>query len=165
MTKREKLLGKLEGIWEGYSFRISFLMGIAMGILYYLGVLENIRSTLGNAITFSSIVIGVNGVFLTLVITLQESLAFTRLKAIMPSFQTRLYLSLRNQIQYGLVTVIISIGISVLPYSPHKFYSAIGVSVFFTFFWIMTLGSFYTVKLVTDIIVKNFDPPTRKTRK
>lgn len=162
--KRKDLLLVVEKVWEKHSVVICIMLGFLTGVLYYFNLLSNLRNTLGNVITFSSIVIGVNGVFLTLLITLQESPAFKRLKEIMPSFQSRLYLSLRTQIQFGLLTVIISIIISLLPNSPHKVFSAIGVTIFFIFFWLMTLGSFYTVKLVTDIIVKNFKIPTRKER-
>jgi hypothetical protein len=162
--KIENLLLVVEKVWEKHSVVICIILGLITGILYYFNLLSNIRNTVGNVITFSSIVIGVNGVFLTLLITLQESPAFKRLKEIMPSFQTRLYLNLRTQIQFGLLTVIISIVISLLPYSPHKAFSAVGVSIFFIVFWLMTLGSFYTVKLVTDIIVKNFKIPTRNER-
>lgn len=162
--KIKHLLIVIEKIWEKHSIVICIILGLITGVLYYFNLISNIRNTLGNVITFSSIVIGVNGVFLTLIITLQESPAFKRLRDIMPSFQKRLYISLRSQIQFGLLSVIISIFISLLPTSPHKTLSAIGVAVFFVVFWLMTLGSFYTVKLVTDIIVKNFNIPTRKER-
>ncbi|ARF70585.1 hypothetical protein B7C51_19350 [Paenibacillus larvae subsp. pulvifaciens] len=162
--KLNKKISVVEVFWERNKVYICLVLGCITGLLYYLGILVNIRSTMSNMITFSSIVIGVNGVFLTLLITLQESPAFERLRIILPSFQTRLFTSLRSQIQYGLVVVMLSIIISMLPITKIKILSAIGVAMYFFFFWLMTFGSFYTVKLVTDIIVKNFKIPQKDSR-
>lgn len=161
----EKVVEKLERFWETRSVTICVLLGILTATLYFFYFIDGIRNTVSNVITFSSIVIGVNGIFLTLLITLQESPVFQRLKHLMPSFQTRLYLSLRELIHHGLVVVTISIFISLLPPSPDRLLSSVGVAVWSYFFWSMTIGSFYSVKLVTDIIVKNFDIPTRKIQK
>lgn len=160
----EKLYDSLEILWEKYSIYISVLAGWLIGFLYFKGLVMNIRTVTANIVTFASIVIGVNGVFLTLIITLQESPAFLRLKEIFPSFQTKLYKGLRNQISFGLIVVMISIVINLLPPSPSIYLSAFGVAVWFIFFFEMSIGSFITVKLVTDIIIKNFNIPTRKSR-
>jgi cobalamin synthase len=160
----EKLYDAFEVCWEKYSSYITLVGGVIIGILYFLGFVTNIRTVTANIVTFGSIVIGVNGVFLTLIITLQESPAFVRLKEVFPSFQTRLYISLRNQISYGLIVVMISIIINLLPPSPSIYLSAFGVSIWFIFFFQMSIGSFVSVKLVTDIIVKNFEIPTRSSR-
>lgn len=160
----EKIYDFFEVIWEKYSIPLSIVASILIGFLYYQGLIVNIRAVTSNIVTFASIVIGVNGVFLTLIITLQESPAFIRLRELFPSFQTKLYLSLRNQIIYGLVVVIISILINLLPPSPNIYFSALGVTVWFVFFFLMSIGSFISVKLVTDIIVKNFNITTRKKR-
>lgn len=160
----DKIYDSFEKLWEKYSIIISLFASIIIGYLYFKGMVVNIRSVTSNIVTFASIVIGVNGVFLTLIITLQESPAFIRLREIFPAFQTRLYVSLRNQIAYGLIVVLISIVINLLPPSPNIYLSVIGVSIWFIFFFLMSIGSFITVKLVTDIIVKNFDIPTRNSR-
>ena len=164
MLLTEKVYDFFEVIWEKYSIPLSIVASILIGFLYYQGLIVNIRAVTSNIVTFASIVIGVNGIFLTLIITLQESPAFIRLRELFPSFQTKLYLSLRNQIIYGLVVVIISILINLLPPSPNIYFSALGVTVWFVFFFLMSIGSFISVKLVTDIIVKNFNITTRKKR-
>ncbi|ADH05645.1 MULTISPECIES: hypothetical protein [Bacillus cereus group] len=160
----EKLYDRLEIIWEKHSFAISFIICVFVGILYFNGLVTNIRMVTGNVVMFASMVVAVNGVFLTLIITLQESPAFIRLKGIFPDFQKKLYLSLRDQIHFGILVVAMSILINILPPSPNKYLSSIGVGVWFFFFILMGLGSFFSVKLVTDIIVKNFKTPTRSRR-
>jgi hypothetical protein len=160
----EKIYDFFEVIWEKHSIPLSIAASILIGFFYYKGLIVNIRVVTSTIVTFASIVIGVNGVFLTLIITLQESPAFVRLREFFPSFQTKLYLSLRNQIVYGLIVVIISIAINLLPASPSIYFSVFGVTIWFIFFFLMSIGSFISVKLVTDIIVKNFNIPTRRTR-
>ncbi len=164
VEKRDGTIEKMEKLWETRKILLCLCLGIITGVLYYFGILKNIRFAMSNLITFSSIVIGVNGVFLTLLITLQESPAFARLKEVFPTFQKKIFTSLRTQIQYGLIVVMLSILISMLPNSPSIILSSIGASFYFTFFWLMTLGSFYSVKLITDIIVKNFNIPVRNRR-
>lgn len=160
----EKIYGFSEDIWEKHKIIISILLGIIVGILYFFGYIRNVREVTGTIVTFASIVIGVNGVFLTLVITLQESPAFERLKVVFPAFQKKLYISLRNQINFGLMMVVVSIIIYMLPPSPSKYLSAIGVAIWFQFLSLTCIGSFFSVKLVTDIIVKNFEIPSRSRR-
>ncbi|MBM7634063.1 hypothetical protein [Geomicrobium sediminis] len=156
---------KIERFWEKYQVWICLIFALLSAVLYYFSLLQDIRGTLGDVITFSSIVIGINGVFLTLVITLKESIAFERLSFLMPKFQERLYKALRDLILYGLALVTLSVIISLLPSSPSRYLSAMGVSVWFFFFWKVSIGSFYTVKLVTDIVVKSMNTPVRKKRK
>lgn len=160
----EKFYDRLEKIWEKNSFPISLVLCVVIGILYYKGLVTNIRMVTGNVVMFASMVVAVNGVFLTLIITLQESSVFIRLKEIFPDFQKKLYISLRDQIHFGIIVVAMSILINILPPSPNKYLSSIGVGVWFFFFILMGVGSFVSVKLVTDIIVKNFKIPTRSRR-
>jgi len=154
----------IEDFWVKYSVYICVILGLFSGVLHFFGLLVNVRQSTANIVTFASIVIGVTGVFLTLLITLQESPVFQRLREFFPAIQTKLYTSLRSLINHGLIVVILSIGINSMPPSPYKWLASLGVTVWFYFFWSMSLGAFYAVKLVTDLIVKNFNIPTRKSR-
>jgi len=158
------ILEKLEDLWVRHSVLCCIILGLITGFLYYFGWIVNIRNSTSNVVTFASIVIGIMGVFLTLIITLQESPAFSRLGKYLPAIQSNLYKSLRSQINYGLIVVILSLIINSLPAAPNRYLASIGVFVWFTFFWLMTLGSFYSVKLITDLIVKNFNIQTRTPR-
>lgn len=114
---------------------------------------------------FASIIIGVLGVFLTLLITLQESPIFERLRDYFPTIQKRLFIWLRSQIWTGITVVLFSVVITVMPNSPNRVVSSIVLAVWGTFFWWMSIGSFYTVKLVSDLIIGNFGFPKRTPRK
>ncbi|PFM82691.1 hypothetical protein COJ46_02455 [Bacillus sp. AFS077874] len=158
------LYGKIEVLWEKYHYLISICIGVFLGFLYFNGLIKNIRSSTGNVISFASIIIGINGLFLSLVISLKESPVFIRLRELIPSFETKLFISIRTQIYWGLMLVLTSIIINVLPKSPSKILSSVGVGVWFIFLFLMTLGSFYTIKLITDIIAKNNNLPPRNRR-
>jgi len=160
----QKLLIWVEDLWVRSSVYVCVVLGLTSGALHFFGYLVNVRSSTANIITFASIVIGVTGVFLTLIITLQESPVFTRLRNYFPAVQSQLYSNLRTLINHGLVVVILSIGINSMPPSPFKWLASVGVAIWFYFFWSMSLGAFYAVKLITDLVVKNFNIPTRTTR-
>lgn len=164
ISNTKKLLEKIEDFWIKRSIMVCVIFGILSGTAHYYGLISNIRSLTSNVVTFASIVIGVTGVFLTLLITLKESPVFERLKLFFPQIQVQLYINLRNQINYGLIVVILSIVIYVLPPSPNKLLASIGVGIWSYFFWTMSLGSFYSVKLVTDLIIRNVNIPTRTPR-
>lgn len=162
--KLNRTVELLEDIWVKFATVICFIFASIFTLLHYFGMIQNIRSVVDSVINFSSIVIGVTGVFLTLIVTLKESPVFERLKQHFPIINKLLYTSLRNQIFYGLIVVILSIFIISLPSSPYRYLSSIGIGIWFYFFFRLTLGSFYTVKLITDLVVKNFEDIDRKTR-
>lgn len=162
--KYDKQLEKLEDLWVKYHIQFCVFLGVISGLIYFFGYIVNMKNVVSNAINFASIVIGVTGVFLTLIVTLQESPVFERLRSFFPNIQTKLYRTLQWQINYGLILVMQSIIAISLPEIPNKLLSSIGVAIWFTFFWLVSLGSFYCVKLVTDLVVKNFNIPTKNKR-
>ncbi|MEC0715371.1 hypothetical protein [Bacillus licheniformis] len=163
-TRLTNLLHKLEDIWVKYNIIICIILGILTGVLSYLNWIVNLKSNGSNIITFASIVIGVMGVFLSLLISLQGSPVFARLNEYYPNLQKKIYTNLRTQIYYALIVVICSIIVNSLPDICNQIVKAVIDGVWFIFIWLMTLGSFYSVKLITDLIVKNFNNPTRNRR-
>lgn len=155
----------IEDLWVKGYWLISAMFGVCTGILYYFGLISNIRNSLGNIITFASIIIGVLGVFLTLLITLQESPIFERLREYFPTIQKRLFIWLRSQMWTGIAVVLFSVVITIVPNLSNRLVKTVGCSIWGTLFWWMTLGSFYTVKLVSDLIIGNFSIPKRTPRK
>ncbi|MFC7859033.1 hypothetical protein ACFUUY_20860, partial [Bacillus velezensis] len=81
-----------------------------------------------------------------------------------PYLQKKIYTNLRTQIYYALIVVICSIIVNSLPEICNNILKAVIDGVWFIFIWLMTLGSFYSVKLITDLIVKNFNNPPRNSR-
>ncbi|MGG0914702.1 hypothetical protein ABE147_09115 [Bacillus velezensis] len=163
-TRLTNLLHKLEDIWVKYNIVICIILGILTGVLSYLNWVVNLKSNGSNIITFASIVIGVMGVFLSLLISLQGSSVFSRLNEYNPYLQKKIYTNLRTQIYYALIVVICSIIVNSLPEICNNILKAVIDGVWFIFIWLMTLGSFYSVKLITDLIVKNFNNPPRNSR-
>ena len=154
----------LESTWEKHSYKITIFISLIVGVLYYFEIISNLRSVLSDVIAFSSIVVGINGVFITLVISINTTSAFVRLKKILPGFENRLFRLLKTQVMVGLTVVILSILISLLPYSNSKIFSAIGTSIWSFFFVLMAIGSFFTMNLVMNLITANEEDPTTNKR-
>lgn len=162
---QQEVFRKIENHWLRRSFAICFALAFICGISYYFGLIKNFRFAIINIINFASIIIGVTGVFITLLITLKESPAFKRLRDFFPVLNVSLYKHLRNQINYSLVVILLSIFIYILPPSPNKILSAVGVMIWFWFFWLMSIGAFYTVKLVIDLVIRNDELPKPNNRR
>ncbi|CEI81290.1 hypothetical protein BN997_01108 [Oceanobacillus oncorhynchi] len=155
---------KMEIIWERYSFFISFLLGLFTGILYYFQLITNIRSVLSEVISFASIVVGINGVFITLVISIKTTTAFKRLIKYLPDFEDRLIKLLKSQVMVGLIVVLLSILILLLPISSNLILSSIGVVIWSFFFILMSIGSFFTMNIIMKIISANHEDPKASKR-
>lgn len=154
----------LEEKWERHSVIISIIFSVTFSVLYFIGVIENIRYVLSDVIAFTSIVVGINGVFITLVISIKLTPAFQRLKKFLPSLEQRLFVLLKKQVMYGLTVVLLSIIIIILPYSPSRFLSFIGVSIWAYFFISMAIGTYFTMNLIINIILANEEDPKASKR-
>ena len=158
----EKFLCFLEDLWVKGALYICALLGIMFGLFYYCGLIGDIEFVILSVVSYASIIIGVTGVFLTLLITLKESVVFKRLERLFPNINIKIYLYLRNLIYYGLLVIVISVLISIAPDIPNKIIASMVIGIWFFFFWLMTIGTFYGIKLITDLIVRNIDFKERK---
>jgi hypothetical protein len=102
------------------------------------------------------------GVFLTLIITLRESPVFERMRMFFPKIEEKLFAWIRNQLWSGIFIVMLSVIISILPNPQNRIIASIGVGIWASAFWHICFGSFYTVKLITDLILRNASVPKRK---
>jgi Flp pilus assembly pilin Flp len=151
----DKVGNKVGAYWVSYSFLICIFFSLVVCTLFYFGLLTNVKSIMGYAVSFASIVIGVMGVFLSLLITLAESDVFKRIRTFFPTIETKLYRSFRSQINYALLVVLISIAITGASTFSNKWLAMIGLFIWSVFFLLMTFGTFYSVKLVTDLVTSN----------
>jgi len=155
-------LERLENTWTEHSLLISALLGAFCSILYYYNYISNLRQTIANVVVFASIIVGMLGVFLTLIITLKESPVFDRMRSFFPKIEEKLFVWIRNQIWSGIFVVMLSVVISIMPNPTNRLITSSGVFIWTTIFWHICFGSFYTVKLITDLILKNVTQPIRK---
>lgn len=163
-TRLTKFLHKLEDIWVSFNLLICIVLGISTGVMSYFDWIQKLDQNSSNIITFASIVIGVMGVFLGVLASLQDSPTFLRLRQIAPEINKKIYTNLRSQIYYALIVVICSIIINSLPNIQNKIVLSIVDGIWFVFIWLMTLGCFYSVKLITDLIAKSLNNHSRNTR-
>lgn len=163
-SKISGYLLSLENGWTEYPYVFCSLFGLITAISYYQGFIINLRSTIAHVVVFSAVILGILGVFLTLLITLRESIVFQRMRVFFPDVNEKLFRWIRDQLWSGISVVLLSVIISVLPTPSNKFLSSFGVFIWSTIFWHIGIGSFYTIKLITDLILRNDNspPPTIK---
>lgn len=147
-----------------WSFVVSIMLSILSGLAHYAGILINLRVTAGNVIMYASAVIAVIGVFLTLVVSLQDTPTFARLREHYPHMQRKLLGFLHKEIALSIILLLFSVIISSLPVIPNKWISSIGVVVWFFFLWETSIGVLYAVKLILDLASRNIDQVKRTPR-
>lgn len=154
----------IENIWTEYPYAFCSILGIITAVSYYQDLIANLRNAIAHVVVFSAVILGILGVFLTLLITLRESIVFERIRVLFPDVNKKLFKWIRNQLWSGIAVVLLSVIISVLPTPSNKIISSIGVFVWSTIFWHIGIGSFYTIKLITDLILRNDTSPSPTIR-
>lgn len=153
----------VEDTWEKNHFLISLLLAVCTGIAHFFDLINQFREVLGNVIAYASMLLAVIGVFLTLFITLQNSDLFVRLRSLFPESNIKMIKYMRQQFMFGIALVVISILISILP-SAGKV-DSIGIGIWGYFFWDLSIGSCYIIKLLCDLLIKDQTPiPKLKKR-
>jgi hypothetical protein len=113
-----------------------------------------------NIVPFATMLLTIIGVFLTLFITLSDKEIFKRYRMLFPSSNKKIIKYMRLQFFYGIMLVILTILILILP-SAGKF-DSIGVAIWGFFFWGLSFGSIFVVNLLCQLILKDADPSSSK---
>lgn len=159
-----KILDLTSDFWEKHHFLTSAVCGILTGLPLYFNWLVDFRVALVNIITYSSTMLALIGIFLTLFITLQKSAIFERLRTILPNSYKGLIRYMKLQFFYGIFLNIDTMLILVAP-SAGSALDSIGVAIWGFLFWGLSFGSCYVVKLISDLLLKDADPlPTVKRK-
>lgn len=148
---------KIFEFWEVKPFLINILCVIPILILYLLGWLDNIRENTGSVIGFAGALITLNGVFLTLLVTLKESSIFLYLKDRFPEIHNYLYTGLKRQIRSAVILIIINLAIGIVGVMENEYIAICGL-IFWSYYLIdVSLGAIYNIKVVTNLAIKKFD--------
>lgn len=143
--------------WEKHNFITSLIFTIIPVVFYHFGYLSNIRENTGSIITYVTALVTINGVFLTLLITLKESPVFIRLKNSFPHLHDYLYKGLRKQILACIVFMIINIVIAVVGPDINITIAYSGILIWSYFMVNVSVGALYTLKIVTDLAVSEVE--------
>lgn len=131
--------------------------------MYYFGFLNNIRENTGSIITFAAGLITLNGVFLTLLVTLKGSPIFIRLKSLFPKLHDYLYYGLKKQIISCIYLILINLIISIVGEVDNFILVVTGIVLWSYFMVDVSIGALYNLKIVTDLAIKDVDLPKKMT--
>lgn len=149
--------------WENKTFLMNAIISILPISLYYFGFMSNIRENTGSIITFAVGILTVDGVFLTLLITLKSSPVMERLKTHFSGLHDYLYTELRNQILYCLYFLIINIAIAVTGPTANKYVIGIGIILWSYLLVHITLGFIFSLRVIMNLSTSTVD--TKKKMK
>lgn len=128
------------------------LMGsIILVILYYFGYLQNIRENSGSYISYGSALITLNGVFLTLLVTLKGSLIFIRLKQFFPKLHKYLYIGLKKQVISCIIFVLINLLIATVGPTNNLIIILFGIICWSFYLVDISIGALYNLRVVTNL--------------
>jgi hypothetical protein len=158
-----KITDQIEDLFIKYLWVLCIVMSIFFAIAYNFGYIKNLRSTMPNVIMFSSIIFVVISFILTLLISLEESLLFKRIKDNFPNVTNDIYLFLNRIIFSSIFVVLLALFITVLPANVNGILKIIILLIGFASFWYMVFGAMYMLKYTTDMVLRNAN--LKKTKK
>jgi len=129
--------------------------GIGINNLY-----KNILTISSNLISFASALITLNGVFLTLLVTLKESVIFKNLKTKFPTLHNYMYSSLKKQLISCIILIFILVGTTIIFSNTLVVIKFILIVIIIYLLINVTIGGIYTVKVVGNLTTKDADSIT-----
>lgn len=155
MIKINQALKKIQGVffdyWEVKYYLVNLIFVIPLALLYFFGWLDNIRENTGSIISYGGTLVTLNGVFLTLLITLKESPIFKYLKNFYPSNYNYLYSGLKRQIQSAVIFIIINLAIAIVGVVENKLLALFGLIIWAYYLIDISIGAVYNLKVVTNL--------------
>lgn len=148
---------KIFDFWEVKPYVVNFLCVIPLLLLYIFGWLDNIRENTSSVISYAGALITINGVFLTLLVTLKESPIFLYLRKRFPVIHNYLYTGLRRQIRSAVILIIINLAIGIVGVVENKYLAISGLIVWSYYLIDVSIGAIYNLKVVTNLATKKFD--------
>ncbi|WP_341320331.1 hypothetical protein NSQ62_11760 [Solibacillus sp. FSL H8-0523] len=143
--------------WENKTFLMNTIISILPISLYYFGFMSNIRENTGSIITFAVGILTVDGVFLTLLITLKSSPVMERLKTHFSGLHDYLYIELKKQILYCLYFLMINLAIAVTGPIANKFIISMGIILWSYLIVHITLGFIFSLRVIMNLSTSTVD--------
>lgn len=154
ISKTNNILWKF---WEKKKILVNFLLSCILITLYYFGFMPQIRESSGSLIAYAVGILTVEGVFLTLLITLKSSPVMARLKSLFPNLHDHLYKELRFQIAGCLLYILLNSAISIAGPVSNKYLICVGIISWSYLTISITIGILYSLKTVMNLAVGEID--------
>ncbi|KUF27511.1 hypothetical protein AMR94_23180 [Bacillus sp. G3(2015)] len=157
----EKIVTFFWGAWESKRFIVNLLVSILPITLYYFNYMPNIRENTGSFIAYAVGILTVDGVFLTLLVTLKSSPVMDRLKNMFPKLHNFLYEELRKQIASCIYFILINLAIAVAGPISNKFVIVMGIISWSYYMVSITLGALFSLKAVMNLATSEVEKRKR----
>ncbi|MBG9716488.1 hypothetical protein [Bacillus cereus] len=139
------------GVWESKRFLVNLLVSVLPITLYYFNYMPNIRENTGSFIAYAVGILTVDGVFLTLLVTLKSSPVMERLKNMFPKLHNFLYEELKKQIASCIYFILINLAIAVVGPISNRYVICAGIISWSYYMVSITLGALFSLKAVMNL--------------
>lgn len=143
----------LENLFVRYMWLIAVVSSIIITSLYHVRILHNVRDTMSDIITFSSVIFVVLSIILTFLLTLKESRLFKRIKRYFPGINTKLYKLFIKVIYMTVFVLIIALIIIVIDFGNVVFIKVLISLIGSGCFVYMIIGTLYLLRYTADMVI------------
>ena len=149
-----------------YKWLISIIISVAFDICYTkLNFIRSIRNCTGDIISISSILLGILGVFVGLLISLRDSDFIKLINKYMEEDAFKFLLEyFRNQFVIKIIFIFVTVVIDFAPAINNKllFIKHVGISIWSVLFLLTLWGTFYIVDLIVNFELKDYSLKNKK---
>lgn len=140
------------------NYAVFFCFSI-VGIFFYCkGYLKSIRFGISDTIAVSSIILGILGVFIGILIGQRENSKFfkaTQRNDLGKNFFVKLMAKIRNQFFYNIVFIVFTLLCDFLPVGINSVLKIFFLVIWFWLFMVILWGVFYIVSVIVDISIND----------
>lgn len=163
---------KLIDFINKYKLLAGIVLAVAFWFLYYNGYTKSIRLSVGNILTVSSIILGLLGVFLGLLIASRDQSFFKRANEYgayysIPKKRKSMFeyilLTVRNNFTLNLLFILLTVLIDIVPSVQNQELKSVFFGVWSGIFAVTLWNAFYIVQVVVKIILYRKPESIRKT--
>lgn len=170
MKKYIKNSSWIKDFIDKYRLILAIFISVVLGYLYFKGNLRSVRFSVSDAISVASIILGILGVFIGLLISVRSDSFFTKLSEYGSNSSvnaevifSRLMTRLRNNFTLNLMFIVLALAVDVLPVTKNLLLKAIFFGGLSLLFFLSVWGAWYLVDLVVSIMLFKPEKSSRKT--
>lgn len=150
--KRKKVIKDFWNFWENKNYVINSFIVIVLCLVYHFGYLGFIRENAGNLIAFGVALLTLNGVFMTLLVTLKESPIFEQLRKHFPALHDNLYEGLKNQVARSIYFILINLIIGIVGGVSNIYVAYCGLILWSYLISDISFGTLYNLRVVKQLV-------------
>ncbi|MBG9785616.1 hypothetical protein [Shouchella lehensis] len=143
--------------WEKNKFWVCIFISCIPVFLFYSGYISHSKDNTGNFIAYSVGILTVQGVFLTLLVTLKSSPVMSRLRDFFPHLHNYLYFELRKQISACIYFILINLAFAVFVPINNKYLVFFAIVMWSYYMVYITIGILYSIRTVMNLATSDID--------